>query len=320
VEKVAAPVPIEGAEHEEESPGGERIAGATEDEVFGAVGLPWIPPVLREGRGEIEAAREGRLPKLVERGDIRGDLHMHSTWSDGRDSIETMARACRALGYEYMAITDHSPSTTVANGLTPERLRAQADEVAAARDAVPGITIFHGCEVDIRKDGSLDLPDETLERLDIVLVAVHAHFHLDAGAQTARILQALAHPAVDILVHPTGRLLNRRAPYALDVEAVLEGAREHDVAVELNANPKRLDLHDRHLFRARELGLLVSVGTDSHREDALVLMEPALLQARRGWLERRHVLNTRPLAEMKRWLARGAPGAGARAEPRGSRT
>ncbi|MEX1257839.1 MAG: DNA polymerase/3'-5' exonuclease PolX [Gemmatimonadota bacterium] len=303
--KGAAKRESKGVEDEARAPEGERICGATEEEVFEAVGLPWIPPVLREGRGEIEAAREGRLPQLVQLSDIRGDLHMHSTWSDGRDSIEAMLRACRERGYQYMAITDHSQAVTVANGLTPERLREQAAEVAVVREAVEGIVVFHGCEVDILKDGSLDLPDESLDLLDIVLVAVHSHFHLDPAAQAERVLKALAHPAVDVLVHPTGRLLGRREPYGMDVEAVLEGAREHDVAVELNANPRRLDLHDRHLFRARELGLLVSVGTDAHRTDTLGQIEPALLQAQRGWLEPRDVLNAKPLEELRRWLSRG---------------
>jgi DNA polymerase (family 10) len=305
--KISGKAGAKGAEDEPPGPQGKRIAGATEEEVFKAVGLPWIPPVLREGRGEIEAAREGRLPKLLELSDIRGDLHMHSTWSDGRDSIEEMVRACRDRGYDYMAITDHSQSVTVANGLTSARLKAQAKEVAAVRKAVKGITVFHGCEVDILKDGSLDLPDEALEKLDIVLVAVHSHFHLDQAAQTKRVLRALAHPAVDILVHPTGRLLGRREPYAIDVEAVLEAARENDVAVELNASPKRLDLNDRHLFRARELGVSVSIGTDSHRTDALAQIEPALLQAQRGWLERRNVLNAKSLVKLRSWLERRSP-------------
>jgi DNA polymerase (family 10) len=206
-----------------------------------------------------------------------------------------------------MAITDHSQSTTVANGLTPERILDQAKEVDLVRETVDGIVVLHGCEVDILKDGTLDLPDDALDRLDIVLVAVHAHFHLDGAEQTDRIVKALSHPAVDILVHPTGRLLNRREPYAVDIEVVLEAAREYDVAVEMNANPKRLDLHDRNLLRARELGLVVSIGTDSHRSDSLRQIEPALFQAQRGWLEAGNVLNTKPWADLEQWLARGTP-------------
>ncbi len=283
---------------------GERIAGATEEELFESVELPWIPPVLREGRGEIEAAREGRLPRLVELEDIRGDLHMHSTWSDGRESIRRMAEACRDRGYEYLAITDHSQAVTVAGGLTPERVLEQAEEVRALREELEGIHLFHGCEVDVLKDGSLDLPDEVLNELDLVLIAVHSHFHLDRVAQTERVIRGLSHPKADILVHPTGRLLTRRDPYALDVEAVLEAAAEHDVAVELNANPLRLDLHDRHLFRARELRVTVSLATDAHRLGELGYIEGGLTQAQRGWLEADDVLNTRPLGEVKRWLNR----------------
>ncbi len=291
----------EGGEEGEE---GERIGGATETEIFESVGLPWIPPVLREGRGEIEAARDGTLPQLVESADIRGDLHMHSVWSDGRESIRRMAEACRDRGYEYLAITDHSQAVTVANGLTPERVRKQAEEVRALRNELEGIHLFHGCEVDILQDGTLDLPDDVLEELDLVLVAVHSHFHLERAAQTERVIRALSHPMVDILVHPTGRLLTRRDPYDLEVEAVLEAAREHQVAVELNANPLRLDLHDRHLFRARELGVPVSVATDAHRLGELEYMEGGLIQAGRGWLERGDVLNTRSLDEMREWLGR----------------
>ncbi len=283
---------------------GRRIAGATEEEVFGSLELPWIAPELRENRGEIQAAEEGRLPALVEAGQLRGDLHMHTTWSDGRDSVREMAEACRDRGYAYMAITDHSQAVTVARGLTPERLREQWGEIDQAREEVEGIRILKGCEVDILKDGSLDLPDEILEELDIVLVAVHSHFDLDQATQTERILSALRHPLVDILVHPTGRLINRREPYLVDMEAVLQGALEHGVAVELNTNPRRLDLHDRHLFRARELGVPVVISTDAHRTAQLAYVEEGIRQARRGWLEADHVLNTGSWDELDRWLHR----------------
>ncbi len=283
---------------------GERIAGATEEEVFEAVELPFIPPVLRENRGEIQAAEAGELPDLVEFADIRGDLHMHTTWSDGAHSIREMAEACRERDYEYMAITDHSQAVTVANGLTPERLRRQWDVIERVRDEVEGIRILRGSEVDILRDGSLDLPDEILEELDIVLVAVHSHFALDAGTQTERVTRALAHPLVDVLVHPTGRLLNRREPYPIDMETVLEAALEHDVAVELNTNPRRLDLHDRHLFRARELGVPVVASTDAHRIAHLDYMEEGLNQARRGWLESGDIVNCQSDNELDEWLRR----------------
>ena len=286
---------------------GERIAGKTEEEVFGALDLPWIAPVLRENRGELQAAEEGALPRLVELDDIRGDLHMHTTWSDGKDSVQAMAIACRERGYEYMAVTDHSQAVTVARGLTPERIREQWVEIEEARDAVEGIRIFRGCEVDILRDGSLDLPDEVLEELDIVLVAVHSHFELDPATMTERILKGITHPLVDVLVHPTGRLLNRREPYPVDMETILQAALEHEVAVELNANPRRLDLHDRHLFRARELGVDVVVNTDAHRVSQLAFMEAGLEQGRRGWLEAADIVNCRGLEDFERWLERRDP-------------
>ena len=283
---------------------GERIAGETEEGVFDALDLPWIAPVLRENRGELQAAEEGELPRLVELDDIRGDLHMHTTWSDGKDSVQAMAEACRGRGYEYMAVTDHSQAVTVARGLTPERIREQWVEIDEAREAVEGIRIFRGCEVDILKDGSLDLPDEVLEELDIVLVAVHSHFELDQATMTERILKGMTHPLVDVLVHPTGRLLNRREPYPVDMETILQAALEHEVAVELNANPQRLDLHDRHLFRARELGVSVVVNTDAHRVSQLGFMEGGLEQGRRGWLEAADIVNCRGLEDFERWLER----------------
>jgi len=269
------------------------------------VGLSWIPPVLRENRGEIELAESApsALPRLVTVGDIRGDLHMHTTASDGKNSVFEMAEACKARGYAYLAITDHSQSLVVANGLSPERLRAQASDIAEAERAC-GIRIFRGCEVDILKDGSLDLPDDMLDELDVVLIAVHTHFELSEAQQTDRILKAMAHPRAQALVHPTGRLLGRRDPYPVNVEAVLEAAAAHDVAVELNANPWRLDLHDRHLYRARELGVNVIVDTDAHRIEQLDFMGPGLEQARRGWLEPAHIVNTRSLPDFEAWLAR----------------
>lgn len=283
---------------------GERLSGATEEEVFRAVDLPWIPPVLRENRGEIQAAEKSVLPELVDLEDIRGDLHMHTNWSDGRDTVRVMAEACRERGYAYMAVTDHSQAVTVANGLTPERIREQWQEIEEARGEVKGIRIFRGCEVDILKDGSLDLPDAVLEELDLVLVAVHSHLEMEEAAMTRRILDALGHPLVDILVHPTGRLINRREPYPVDMEAVLHAAKEHDVAVELNANPHRLDLHDRHLFRARELGVKVVVSTDAHRTEHLSFMESGLVQARRGWVEAGDAVNTLGLEAFETWRMR----------------
>lgn len=282
---------------------GERVGGTTEEEVFATLDLPWIPPELREDRGEIAAAAEGGLPSLVTAEDIRGDLHMHSTWSDGVASIQEMAEACRDRGYGYMAITDHSRAVTVANGLTPERVRAQWEEVAEVQARMgDGLRIFRGQEVDILKDGSLDQPDDILAELDLVVASVHSFMDMDREAMTARVLRALESGRVDILGHPTGRLLNRREPFELDVEAVLLAARDHQVAVEVNAHPRRLDLNDHYLRRARELGVRVAINTDAHSVQGLDVLRYGLDQARRGWLEAGNVLNCGSAAEIEAWL------------------
>lgn len=285
---------------------GERVGGETEEEVFASVGLPWIPPVLRQNRGEIEAARRGELPDLLEAGSIEGDLHVHTTWSDGRASIEAMARACIDRGYRYMAVTDHSPAMAMANGLSPERVREQGKEIDALNGSLHGFRILKGLEVDIRRDGTLDMSDEILAELDLVLVSVHSLMDLSRSAMTERIIRALSNPHVDALAHPTGRKLDRRRAYEMDVEAVLQAARELDVAVELNASPRRLDLGDVHVRRAMELGVPVVVNTDAHRPRDLDHMTYGVDQARRGWLETADVLNTRSLVDLTRWLQRRA--------------
>jgi DNA polymerase (family 10) len=282
-----------------------RIAGETEAEVFRAVGLPWIPPELREDRGEIEAARAGRLPRLLTLEDVRGDLQMHSTWSDGHDSVEAMALAAAARGYEYLAVTDHSHAVTVAGGLDEEALEKQWKEVASVRRKLHGkIHLFRGLEVDILRDGRLDLDEEHLSGLDLVVASVHSSMRMSKKAMTERVIRALQHPAVDILAHPTGRILNERAPYELDVEAVLAAAVELNVAVELNAQPDRLDLSDVYVRRAKELGVKVAIDTDAHGTASLAFISYGVDQARRGWLERGDVLNALPLAELCTWLAR----------------
>jgi DNA polymerase (family 10) len=281
-----------------------RVGGREEEEVYRAVGLVWTPPELRENRGEIEAAEKDALPELIELEQIRGDLQMHSTWSDGSTSIRKMAEACRELGYSYMAITDHSQRVTVAGGMDEKRLERQWKEIERVRNEVEGIHIFSGMEVDILKDGSLDLDDEHLGRLDLVLVSVHSFMELSRRKQTDRIVRAVGHPAVHILAHPTGRLINVREPYDLDLEEVLHAAREHGVAVELNANPVRLDLSDVHVFRARELGVPVVISTDAHSPEHLRYMRYGVDQARRGWLGKKDVLNTRTLAQVQKWLNR----------------
>ena len=283
---------------------GERLAGETEEGVYEAVGLSWIPPELRENRGEVEAATAGALPELVTLQDIRGDLQMHSTWSDGRASIEDMARACAERGYEYVAITDHSQAMAMVQGLTPERARQQWREIAEVRELVPQIVLLRSVEVDILADGSLDMPDDVLEELDVVVISVHSLMSQDRKTMTDRVLRAMAHPRVDILAHPTGRRINRREPFEIDVESVLEAAADLSVAVELNAHPNRLDLNDVHVHRAKELGVPVAVSTDAHSTRGLADMRFGVDQARRGWLEAADVLNARPWAELKAWLDR----------------
>jgi len=283
---------------------GKKLGGEEEGDVFRAVGLPWVSPLLRENRGEVEAAREGRLPEIVALGDIRGDLQMHSTWSDGANSLKEMAEACRDRGYEYMSITDHSQAVTVAGGLKPERVREQWDEVEGVRQGVEGIHLFRSLEVDILKDGALDMPDDVLADLDLVLVSVHSFMSMSTVEMTDRVIRALEHPEVDILAHPTGRILNRRQPFGLDVEAILQAAVSFDVAVELNAHPSRLDLHDRHLRRAKELGVKVAVSTDAHSIQDLNLMSYGMDQAGRGWLEVGDVLNTLSLEDFQAWRKR----------------
>lgn len=280
----------------------ERIAGETEEDVYASLDLPFIPPELREDRGEIAAAEKGELPELLTLDDLRGDLQMHSTWSDGKNSIEQMLEACVERGYEYFALTDHSQALAMANGLDRERLQEQWKEIDEIAARHPEIRFLKSLEVDILAEGVLDMDDDMLEQLDMVLVSVHSRFELSEAKQTERVIRALQHPQVNILAHPTGRVLNRREPFALDVDAVLQCAAENGVAVELNAAPERLDLKDTHLLRARELGVPVVISTDAHSIRHLDWMRYGVEQARRAWLEPRHVLNCRPVDEVLQFL------------------
>jgi DNA polymerase (family X) len=281
---------------------GARIAGATEDEVYAAVGLAFVPPELRENTGEIEAAREGRLPALVTAEAIRGDLHAHTEWSDGHHPLERLIEAAEARGYEYIIVSDHSQSTAIAGGLTVERLRAQ---LAAIRALQPRyrIRILAGCECDILADGTMDFPDEVLSELDVVVGSVHSRFRQSREEMTARIVRALANPHVDILGHPTGRLIGSREPYDVDLEAVFAAARAHGKAIEINSSPDRLDLHDTHARRAAELGILLAISTDTHYLSELAHMDLGVGVARRAWLGPAQVLNTRSLPDLLAWTA-----------------
>ncbi|KPJ94119.1 MAG: hypothetical protein AMS18_04375 [Gemmatimonas sp. SG8_17] len=283
---------------------GEFVAGRDENEVYESLGLPWIPPELRENRGEVEAAERGELPDLITVAAIRGDLQMHSTWSDGKNTLEEMLEACAARGYEYFAITDHSKALAMTGGLDAAKLCEQWEEIDEVAARHPGIAIMRGMEVDILGDGTLDLEDEMLAQLDVVLISVHSRFDLPATVQTERIIKALQHPAVNVLAHPTGRQINRRDPMQFDLDAVLRCAAESGVAVELNAHPDRLDLNDVQLMRAHELGCDIVISTDAHRTADLDLIRYGVEQARRAWLQPADVLNTLPFAELVQRLNR----------------
>ena len=289
---------VEGDDEQGDINAGTRIAGDTEESVYAALDLPWIPPELREDRGEIDAAEAGTLPSLITMGDIKGDLQMHSTWSDGKDSIEEMLEACVAKGYEYFALTDHSKALAMTGGLDAERVREQWDEIAEIQARHPEIRLVRSQEIDILADGSLDQDDEVIEQLDLVVISIHSRFDLPATEQTERIIRGLAHPHVHVLAHPTGRLINRRDPMEFDVDAVLKAAVEFNVAVELNAHPNRLDLRDTHLMHAKKLGAKIVISTDAHRTDELDLMRYGVDQARRAWLEPGDVLNCLSLEEL----------------------
>ena len=282
--------------------GARRIAGETEASVYDCVGLPFIAPELREDRGEIEAARRGDLPNLVTRSDLRGDLHMHTKATDGRHTIEEMATAAQQAGLEYIAITEHSRRLTVARGLDPRRLAKQADEIDRINEKLDGVTILKGIEVDILEDGSLDLPDSALKRLDVVVGALHSRFDLPRAKQTARIMRAMENHHLGILAHPTARLIGEREPCDIDMLKILRHAKNRGCALELNAHPDRLDLNDLHCQMAREEGVLVCINSDAHSTGEFANLAYGIGQARRGWLEPKDVLNTRPLAELKSML------------------
>jgi DNA polymerase (family 10) len=276
---------------------------ATEEAFYERLGLQFIPPELREGQQEVERAEQGAIPRLVELADIKGDLHVHTDWSDGRDSIEAMALAAKALGYQYLGISDHSAGRGIARGLNAERLKQQIAEIKELNQRLSGIRIFAGMEVDIRADGSLDMPDELLKELDIVTAAVHAGMGESQERMTRRIIRAMENPHVDILAHPTCRMLPGREPVAVDMEAIFQAAARTGVMLEINAMPSRLDLKDIHAYRARELGVKLVINTDAHAAEHLGFMRFGVGVARRGWCQAEDILNTRPVEEVSAYLA-----------------
>ena len=280
-----------------------RVAGRTEEEVYAALDLPWIPPEIREGQGEVELAEKGKLPRLVELPDIRGDLQMHTRWSDGSDSAEEMARAAKERGYEYIAITDHSQSLKFVGGVTIEELRDHAKLVKQVADKV-GIAILMGTECEVHPDGSLDYPDEVLKELDIVLAAVHTRFRMSEAEMTKRMIKAMENRHVDLVAHPTGRLLGQRESYSVNVEHLVQAARRTGTVLEINAGPQRLDLRDTQARMAQERGVKLAINTDAHTRYQLRYMEFGVGTARRGWVEKKNVINTLPLNDLRAFLRR----------------
>jgi DNA polymerase (family 10) len=260
--------------------------------------MQYIPPEIREAQGEIEKAEQGAIPNLVELADMKGDLHTHTEWSDGHDSVEELALAARDMGYQYIAITEHSGGRGIAHGLDAERLRKQIAEIKALNRRLGGIRVLTGTEVDIRADGSLDLPHEILSDLDIVTAAVHSAMNQSEEKMTRRVIEAIENPNVDMIAHPTCRLIGERQPVALDLEAVFRAAAKYNKIMEISAMPDRLDLKDTHAFRARELGVKLAIGTDAHSVGHLALMRFGIGVARRAWCEPQHILNALSLEEL----------------------
>lgn len=284
---------------------GTITACATEEEVYGTLGLEWIPPELREGRGEVEAARQGRLPRLIGNEDIRADFHTHTVYSDGVSTIEEMAQAAVDLGYEYIVITDHSQGLAVAGGLTPQELARQREEIAAVNEKLAPLRVLSGVELEIGAEGDLDLPDETLAELDVVVAAVHIGLRQDEEKMTQRIIAAMRNPHVDIIAHPTGRLLGQREEVALDFEAIVQEAAQTGTMLEINAQPNRLDLGGDLARRAIEESVMLALGSDAHHAEGLGVMRFGVATARRGWAEAANIANTLSCDELLRKLKGG---------------
>jgi len=279
--------------------GEKSIAGKTEAEIYATLGLPFIPPELREDRGEIESAVKNELPQLIEFKDIKGDLQVHSQWSDGADTIEDIAAQAKKFRYEFIAITDHSASLKVAGGLSPQQVKEQIALIRSLNKKLRGVTLLAGSEVDIKSDGKLDFPDELLKELDIILAAIHTGFKQDEKTITNRLNSAMRNPYVNIIAHPTGRLIGEREPYAVDLDAVMQVAKETGTALEINAYYQRLDLNDIYARKAQESGVMLSLGTDSHHTHQFWMMQLGVGVARRGWVTKSNVLNTYPLVKLK---------------------
>jgi DNA polymerase (family 10) len=292
--------------------GQKNIAGKTEEEVFKSVGLPYIPPEIREDQGEIEAAQNNQLPHLIELKDLKGDLHVHSDWTDGNNSIEEMAKAAQKRGYQYVAICDHSPTIGITNGLTPLRLKKHNEEIDKLNEKMSrgkgdmNFRILKGIEVDIRSNGQLDFEDEILKELDIVVGAVHTKFTQSKDEMTRRIIKAIENPNVDIIAHPTGRLIGKREPYQVDMDKIMDACKANKKVLELNAYPERLDLSDINCRKAKEKGIKIAISTDAHADAHLEWIKFGVATAKRGWIEPEDVINTLPLSKLLRFLRHGS--------------
>jgi DNA polymerase (family 10) len=281
-----------------------RIAGVTEEEIFRSVNLPFIPPELREDQGEIEAAQKGTLPTLIQLKDIKGDLHVHTRWSDGNNTVDEMAQAARRRGYRYIAICDHSVSMGIAHGLNRERLEKQIEEIEEVNHKLKDFKVLRGIEVDIKSNGELDLDDDVLKRLDWVVAAVHSKFTQSGAEMTRRIIKAIENPNVDIIAHPTGRIIGKREPYQVDMEKVMDACKANAKLLELNAYPERLDLSDIHCRKAKEKGIKLAISTDGHMDGHMKWMKFGVATARRGWIEPEDVANTLTLSKLMKSLVK----------------
>jgi DNA polymerase (family 10) len=284
--------------------GEKRVAGKAEEDVFAQVGLPFIEPELREDRGEIEAAQKDRLPKLITLKDIRGDLHAHTKETDGRHSLEQMVEAARDRGYQYVAITDHSKRLSMTHGFDERRLAKRNEEIDRLNEKLKGFVVLKSIEVDILTDGTLDLPDSILKELDLTVCSIHSKFNLPREKQMDRIIRAMDNPYFNIFAHPSGRLINEREPYDIDIETLMKSAKDRGCVMEVNAHPDRLDLTDTDCKLAKEMGVKIVISTDAHSMGDIALMRFGVWQARRGWLEKEDVLNTRNLDELRKLLKR----------------
>ncbi len=283
--------------------GSKMIAGRTEKEVYKAIGLPWIPPEMRENEGEIEAALKGKLPKVIGYNDIQGDLHCHSNWDGGVNSIKEMAEAAQKMGYEYLGISDHTKFLRIEKGLNEKQLSRQRKEIDKINNKLGNrFRILQGAETNILNDGSIDIKDEALKKLDYVIAGIHSSFKMEKERMTERIIRAMKNPNVDIIAHPTGRIIKRRDEYQIDFEKILRAAKEFGVVLEINSHPERLDLKDTYIRRTKEAGVRMVINTDSHRKDQLRLIEFGIAQARRGWAEKKDIINTQPLNKLLRFF------------------